>query len=167
MNNYDPNTYDDEPEVNPRIRNLRFALVGVIVVTVPFYLVGIVILVLAGNNNNGRGTEPTEVIITPSPIGGELTETPTLRPTGTLSSSPTARSDIGPTPFQFVPPTRTPPPTDEIIIIPTDTPFPSLTPLPQATQAPPTNTPLPTIAPPTDTLLPPEQIGRASCRERV
>ncbi len=173
-NDYDAYPLEDGPVTHTRTRNLRIALFGVILTTIPFYLIGVVLLVLQaatpGQDNNANLAETTTV--TSTPIGGELTATNTLRPTQTRDASPTPRGNVGPTPGQFVPPpaaTNTLIPT--VFVPPTDTPAPTLTPIPddddddgeqptaEPTLAPATRTPTPTltdtpIPAPTDTPIP-------------
>jgi type VI secretion system secreted protein VgrG len=143
----------DPPPTPPHNRTLRYVLIGVIVVTIPFYLLGAVLLVT--NALNPRDDAPAageSQTPRPSPIGGELTATATLRPSQTIQASATSAGRLNPTPFQFVPPraTNTLVPT---LIIATSTNAPSLTPLPTNTPLP-ASTAVPTLAPATNTPVP-------------
>ncbi|MCA9914335.1 MAG: thrombospondin type 3 repeat-containing protein, partial [Anaerolineae bacterium] len=107
---------------------LRSMLFFIILGTLPFYLLGFI--VLGSSRGEAETTLTEQPTVTLTPLGADLTatETPTLTPTSNATA--TQINPLQPTPIQFVPPTRvpatiTPLPT---AVIPTDTPAPSLTP---------------------------------------
>ncbi len=124
-----------------RSNPLYSVLIALIVLTIPFYCLGFVLLAWT---NNGRamptpGTTPTPTVGVATPVG------PTLTPT----ASPTPGT-VTPTATPWVPPTFTPTLTPTPTFTPTPTPTPTETPLPSPT---PTETPVPTELP-TDTPTP-------------
>jgi type VI secretion system secreted protein VgrG len=139
--------------IERRRRNIRIILFIIILATLPFYCAGFLLWGTAPRQN--ARNLPTATF---TPIGREVTATSTRRPTSTPPFvTRTSISPLGPTPFQFIPPTRIPP-TATIFLPPTSTlaptltPYPTDTPLPTNTQPPPpTSTPLPL---PTDTPIP-------------
>lgn len=145
-----------------RTQTTRLLLLAVIVLTIPCYCLGAVMLAYAPDSASDRTAVPTD-----STLGG-ATQLPRFTPTVTpfATWTPTQLGlPLGATPGQLYLPTNTPfyvPPT--ITPFPTWTPVPyytltlapTLTPVPSATLAPtsipaPTNTPVPQ---PTNTPLP-------------
>jgi len=107
---------------------LRSMLFFIILGTLPFYLLGFIVLG-SGGSSNAETALTEEPTVTLTPLGADITETPTNTPTPTRDATSTQISPLQPTPLQFVPPTRIPPTATPIpIIIPTDTPAPTLTP---------------------------------------
>lgn len=167
------------PLIDTGRRNLRIVLFLVILATLPFYCVG---FLLIGLPQDQRGTPtPTSTGTLPA---AERTATPTLLPTAIPLVSATPISPLLPTPGQFTPgggapPVFIPSPTPIFIFpsptipfippptaAPTLTPFPTITPLPQATATTvpffPTDTETPTTAPVEDSVLPPDTGGDTS-----
>ncbi len=136
-----------------RRRNIRIILFIIIGATLPFYCAGFLLWGTAP-----RASTRDLATATFTPIGGNLTATNTRPPTNTpLFRTSTPGSPLGPTPLQFIPPTRIPA-TATSVFIPTSTLAPTLTPyptdIPQPTNTPvpaPTNTPIPL---PSDTPVP-------------
>ncbi|HFE66598.1 MAG TPA: hypothetical protein ENJ93_04980 [Chloroflexi bacterium] len=141
-------------------------LIGIILLTLPCYVLGAGLLYIAPESGGDGGLEtpvtPSDITAvptntnTPLPLPPTLTSVPTTTP-GTPTASPTLPA----TPEQFetptLPPTFTPtntaaPPTLLPTFTPTFTPSPTLTPLPSATPTV-TATPLPS-ATPTNTAVP-------------
>lgn len=142
-------------------------LIGIILLTLPCYLLGAGLLFVApesgGDGGLGTPVAPPDTTVfptntnTPLPLPPTLTSVPTTTP-GTPTASPTLPA----TPEQFetptLPPTFTPTntatPTPTLLptFTPTFTPSPTLTPLPSATPTA-TATPLPS-ATPTNTAVP-------------
>lgn len=140
-----------------RIRNTRLLLLAIIVLTIPCYCLGAVMLAYAPDNGGDATAVPT------NPTLGGMTQQPLLSPTwtpfATWTRTPTqAGAPVGSTPFQLYLPTNTP-----VYIPPTSTSAPTWTPYPTFTLTlaptltlPPSNTPLPTSTPaPTNTPVPP------------
>jgi hypothetical protein len=146
-------SYSDAVAAVERRRTVvRTVLFLIILGTLPFYLLGALLLANAPGEEDPNSGEPIVTVIPPSntPIGSDPTEEE-LRPTWTPRPSNTPRRQ-DPTPPQFQPqPTRfltaTP-----VFVLPSSTPAPTLTPFPTITPLP-TDTPLP--PPPTFTPLPP------------
>lgn len=154
---------------------LRSVLLMIIIGTFPFYCLGFALWGTAPDpqaRSQAQTATITALTGEPSwtPIGGDLTQTPTL--TLIVPGVATTVSPLGPTPFQFVPPTSAPATWTPIIIAPptaaptltltstwtpppTSTPTLTQPPLPTATPTL-TSTPTPTatefiLLPPTDT----------------
>lgn len=118
---------------NRRRTIVRTMLFLTILGTIPFYLLG---FWLWGTAPDSEAEPPiTEIVVTNTPIGGNITPSPTV-PTSTPFPTSTLPSQQNPTPFQFIPPTRIILPT-ATLFIPSSTPAPTLTPFP-------TSTPIPT-----------------------
>jgi hypothetical protein len=151
--------YETIEAIERRRRRLRIILFGIILTTLPFYCLGFALL-LPGALQQGLSPQNTRTPTpTLTPIGLDVTITSTLQPTIAPIVSNTPIDPLQPTPFQFIPPTRVPPTLTFtpifIVTIPTSTPAPSLTLVPQQ----PTNTPVPApsntpVPAPTDTPVP-------------
>lgn len=149
---------------------LRIVLFGIILATLPCYILGIGLWLFAPAQGNGtRATNTPELEATWTPLGGDVIFTQTPQPSLTPLLTFTPISPLLPTPPQFIPPvlpTAFPTAVPTAFIFPTDTLAPSLTPPPtnppaaSPTPLPPivaSNTPVPPtpIPPPSDTPLPP------------
>jgi hypothetical protein len=157
--------------IERRRRNLRIALFGIILATLPFYCVGIFLWIRAPQNPNARATELAR---TQGPVAatftvGPLATTPSVRATNTpFGQLSTPLPPLINTPGQFLPPavTRVLSPTPIFVfptaITPTAFIFPTASPAPTLTLAP-TETPFPTatlevptpLPFPTETPIPP------------
>jgi len=128
--------------IERRRRNWRIGLITIIIITIPFYCVGIFLWGTAPQQRT-----PTPVVITNTPVPGAPSPTSTLTPDGGVVPSITSLpiTVFPPTAFPtFAPPTQVPPtrflsPTPTFII---------------PTQPPPTQPPPPTVPIITDTPLP-------------
>jgi len=114
-----------------RNRTLRLLMLLIIVGTFPFYCLGVVII---GSAPSGaaQSIETATADGSNTPIGADVTLSPTASPTGTRLVTATSASTLAPTPYQYVPPTRVvatntfiPQPT---VFIPSPTDSPTLTP---------------------------------------
>jgi len=127
------NTIDAMESSNNRNQTLRLLMLLIIVGTFPFYCLGVVIIgsAPAGDSQGVLETLETEdPDATFTPLGGDLTASPTPTVTTTRLVTATQESPLQPTPFQYIPPTRvvatsTPIPT---VFIPSPTNAPTLTP---------------------------------------
>ncbi|MGD2050210.1 MAG: hypothetical protein PVH03_11960 [Chloroflexota bacterium] len=124
-------------------------LIGIILLTVPCYCLGITAYFMAPGPVPTLPSQPVTVTILPTVEGIETTFTPTLTPLATNTSGiPTVT--LPSTPDQFVTETRLPTltPTDTPTATPTNTPTltPTMTPTPSPTTIP-TATSTPTVAP--------------------
>lgn len=128
-------------------------LIGIILLTVPCYCLGITAYFMAPGPVPTLPSQPVTVTILPTVEGIEATFTPTLAPTATNTSGfPTVT--LPSTPDQFVTETRLPTltPTNTATATPTPTPTntptltPTMTPTPSPTFSP-TATSTPTVAP--------------------
>ncbi|RMG90239.1 MAG: hypothetical protein D6712_00195 [Chloroflexi bacterium] len=122
-----------------RRRNLRLVLLFITLATIPFYVIGVGLLLFAPDPNAPQALAtftPTATVIRNEQTPATVTPFPTFTPFATF----TPLSPLQPTPFQFVPPTRVPTaiPTFTPLPIPTSTPAPTLTPIPS-------NTPVPNV----------------------
>src|SRR5262245_31799694 len=124
--------YETVDAIERRRRNIRIILFIIILATMPFYFAGFLLWGTAPRQN--ENALPTATF---TPIGREVTATITRTPSNTpLFVTSTSGSPLGPTPLQFIPPTRLPA-TATAVFIPTATLAPTLTPFP--TNPPPTN----------------------------
>lgn len=137
---------DSATTLERRRQLLRFVLLGVIVLTIPFYCIGFFLWGTAPQIN--PATQEATLGATNTPLGGELRLTVTA--TSTIPLFGTSTQVLAPTPGQFVPlPTSVLPPT---FVYLTPTSAPTLTPIPTNT---PTFTTLPpTLVPPSNTPVP-------------
>ena len=111
-----------------RSRTLRLLMLLIIVGTFPFYCIGVIIIGQApASNAQSLVTETEDATFTP--IGADVTQSSTPTVTTTRLVTETPFSTLGPTPFQYVPPTRVP------TTLPTFTPFPTVF-IPSPTNAP-------------------------------
>src|SRR5690606_6683669 len=108
---------------------LRGILFFIIIGTLPFYMMGFYVLANGGNSPSEAETTLT-ADATLTPLGADVSSTPTLTPSPTSNATATDIDPLQPTPFQFIPPTRIP--TNTPTQIPTNTPVPTNTPLPTA-----------------------------------
>lgn len=94
---------------------IRGILFFIIIGTLPFYIIGFWVL----GNSTGRQPSDTNIEVTASvtPIGADVTSSPTPTQTSTSDATPTEIDPLQPTAFQFIPPTR----------VPTNTPSPTPT----------------------------------------
>lgn len=106
---------------------LRGVLFLIILGTLPFYVIGFI--VLASNNATRADDENINTPTTETPLGADVTLSPTVTVSPTRNLTATLPSDLRPTPPNFIPPTRLPFSTATFppVIIPTDTPAPTLT----------------------------------------
>jgi hypothetical protein len=108
---------------------LRGVLFLIILGTLPFYVIGFI--VLGSNGTTPPDDENISTAITETPLGADKTLSPTPSTTPTRNLTATLPSNLQPTPPNFIPPTRPPatfpPATFPPVIIPTDTPAPTLT----------------------------------------
>lgn len=140
-------------DTDPHIIKLRRTLVILILATLPFYLLGVIILWVgktAINNTTQTPTAIISIVITATPNPTQTLSEPTLYPTPTHTSIPTSTSTHTPTPTatitQVPTDTLTPRPTDTATLLPAST----FTLPPANTEVPPTlpveNTPPPVEA---------------------
>jgi hypothetical protein len=106
---------------------LRGVLFLIILGTLPFYVIGFI--VLGSNGSNPDNGEDISTATTEAPLGADRTRTATMTASPTRNVTATLPSNLQPTPPIFIPPTRiivntsTPLP----VIIPTDTIAPTFT----------------------------------------
>ncbi len=129
--------YDANESVDRRRTIIRTILFLIILGTIPFYLLGFWLWGTAPDPESDPVI--TEIVVTNTPIGGDITPSPTV-PTSTLFPTSTLPSQSNPTPFQFIPPTSFIAPPTATLFIPSSTPAPTLTPviptdIPAPTQA--------------------------------
>lgn len=129
-------TIGEIERANKRNQTLRLLMLLIIVGTFPFYCLGVVVIgsAPAGDAQTAIETQVTEdPDATFTPLGGDLTASPTPTVTGTRIVTATSASTLAPTPWQFVPPTR---------VVLTNTPiFPTATIFIPSPTTPPTFTP--------------------------
>ncbi len=146
---------DQALAIERRRRNLRIVLFAIILITLPFYCVGIILWATApAGSTPGAQPLPGSATATFTPLAA-VTMLPSNTPFGLITpiATSTPFGQLQPTPGQFFPPavTRFLSPTP--FFFPTLTLAPTLTPFP--TLAPATATPQPTIAPATAAPIPP------------
>lgn len=155
--------FDAISDSTDRRRTTRLLLLAIIVLTLPCYCLGFVLLAYAPASEDDSTRSSTN-----STLGG-MTSTPFTTPTYTpfgFTATPTrAGGPLLPTPGQLYLPTNTPfvwptptltlTPTFQPTGLPTSTPAPTITPSPTLRPTVPTNTPVPTnTLPPTETPVP-------------
>jgi len=150
-------SYRAQEAIEARRRTLRSIFIFIIVITLPFYCLG---LILWGTAPRALATATPQPSSTPGSIIVTATPIPSNTPSGPASITPFTFVPVTtvsfPTQSQFtsIPVTRFLSPTPTFFVPPTSAPVPTQPP-PQPTQPPPpTSAPLPTeppLMPPTDT----------------
>ncbi|WP_206156739.1 hypothetical protein [Candidatus Roseilinea sp. NK_OTU-006] len=141
----------DVPDNAPRRNRVAYSvLIGIILLTIPCYLLGFAALVILQRPDQDLLAAPTA---SPAqPLAETRPATPTLADLPTQFAPPTITPISMPSPTRVLPiPTHTPLPTETPTATPTETPTATPTATPTHT---PTATATATLVPPTDTPLP-------------